>query len=124
MKPGCLSGLIAGGALVGLVSGVLGVGGGFLIVPLLLALSAITMAQAVSTSLFIIALVSGVGFVSHLLLYPTHNWQQLGLVGLGGLLGMMLGQVLSHKIANAALQKTFALSLFLLSAITLVRSFL
>jgi uncharacterized membrane protein YfcA len=66
LRPRCVSGLLVGGATVGLLSGLFGVGGGFLIVPLLLALSPISMAQAVSTSLIIIAVISGSSFISHL----------------------------------------------------------
>ena len=124
LRPRCLSGLIIGGVLVGLLSGIFGVGGGFLIVPLLLMLSPISMAQAVSTSLVIIAVVSSSGFISHLLMSPGNNWQLLGLVAVGGVLGMMIGQAVSHKIANALLQKVFAVSLLIVSLITLLRYFL
>jgi uncharacterized protein len=122
LRPRCLGGLVGGGALVGLLSGLFGVGGGFLIIPLLLALSAITMAQAVSTSLLIIAAVSGSGFISHLALTPNHPWQALGLVAAGGIFGMLIGQLLSHKIANARLQKIFALCLLAISILTLVQN--
>lgn len=124
LRPRCLSGLIMGGALVGLLSGLFGVGGGFLIVPLLLILSPISMAQAVSTSLAIIAIVSGSGFISHLIMSPGNDWHLLGLVAAGGMLGMMLGQAISHKIANALLQKIFAFSLLIVSLVTLLRYFL
>jgi uncharacterized membrane protein YfcA len=124
LRPRCLSGLVIGGGLVGILSGLFGVGGGFLIVPLMLMLSPITMAQAVSTSLMIIAVVSGSGFISHLLMSPATDWHVLGLVATGGVLGMMIGQAVSHKIANALLQKVFAVSLLIVSLITLLRYFL
>jgi hypothetical protein len=55
----------------------------------------------------------------------AHNdWYQMGMVAFGGTLGMMLGQTISHKIANALLQKIFAVSLFIVSFITLGRYFL
>ena len=120
----CVSGLLIGGLLVGLLSGLLGVGGGFLIVPLLLALSAVSMAQAVSTSLLIIALISSSGFISHLLMSGSNDWSLLGLVAGGGVIGMVLGQAISHKIANALLQKIFAISLLVVCLITLMRNFL
>lgn len=131
LRPRCISGLLIGGLLVGLLSGLFGVGGGFLIVPLLLALSGVSMAQAVSTSLMIIALISGSGFVSHLLMSVNHNNTDnssqlltLGLVAAGGVLGMIAGQKVSHKIANALLQKIFATSLVIVCVITLMRSLL
>lgn len=130
LRPRCVSGLLVGGLIVGLLSGLFGVGGGFLIVPLLLTLSAVSMAQAVSTSLLIIALISSSGFISHLLIGvnpATENSSQLltlGLVAAGGILGMLISQKVSHKIANALLQKIFAISLIVVCIISLMRSFL
>jgi uncharacterized membrane protein YfcA len=121
LRPRCVSGLLVGGVVVGLLSGLFGVGGGFLIVPLLLALSPISMAQSVSTSLMIIALVSGSGFISHLFLSEQNNGSLLGLVALGGVAGMMLGQAISHRIANALLQKLFALALLVIALVTLAQ---
>lgn len=124
LRPRCVSGLFIGGLGVGLLSGLFGVGGGFLIVPLLLALSAVSMAQAVATSLVIIALISSAGFISHLAIHQPDNLSALAVIIVGGLLGMLLGQKISHKIANALLQKSFAISLLIICAITLARSFL
>lgn len=117
LRPRCIGGLLVGGLMVGALSGLFGVGGGFLIVPLLLALSAVSMTQAVSTSLFIIALISSSGFISHLLLSETQSWTLLLLVATGGVLGMMIGQAINHKIANALLQKIFSLSLLIISGV-------
>ncbi len=113
LRPRCVTGLLIGGLVVGLLSGLFGVGGGFLIVPLLLALSAVSMAQAVSTSLFIIALISSSGFISHVALSENQHWDWLLLVAAGGLVGMMIGQAVSHKIANVWLQKLFAIGLLI-----------
>jgi|SRR5690554_2913363 len=120
LRPRCVSGLLVGGVVVGLLSGLFGVGGGFLIVPLLLALSPISMAQAVSTSLMIIALVSSTGFISHLMLTDHNNGPALALVALAGVAGMMFGQKVSHKIANALLQKLFAASLLVVALATVM----
>ena len=115
LKPRCLSRLVLGGAGVGVLSGLFGVGGGFLIVPLLIALSGVTIAQAVSTSLLIITLISGSGFVSHLLLSPHLPWAHLAWVTAGGVLGMFAGQHLSKKLAGPRLQQLFALGLMLMA---------
>ncbi len=124
LRPRCVSGLLVGGLAVGLLSGLFGVGGGFLIVPLLLALSAISMAQAVSTSLMIIAVISSTGFISHFFIYRPDDFSALMLIVAGGLLGMLIGQKISRKVANALLQKSFAVSLILVCVITLIRSYL
>jgi uncharacterized membrane protein YfcA len=121
LRPRCVTGLLIGGLFVGLLSGLFGVGGGFLIVPLLLALSAVSMAQAVSTSLVIIALISTAGFASHFVFAETIPWHLLGLVVTGGIIGMVIGQMVSHKIANALLQKIFAIGLLIVAMTTLLR---
>lgn len=116
--------VLVGGALVGLLSGLFGVGGGFLIVPLLLILNPISMAQAVSTSLLVIAVISSSGFISHLHISTNNDWRLFLMVALGGALGMMIGQTVSHKIANATLQKVFSISLIIVSLTTLAKYFL
>ena len=120
LRPRCMSGLLLGGFMVGLLSGLFGVGGGFLIIPLLLLLSQVSMIQAVSTSLVVIALISSTGFISHIALGEINYlpFESLTWLVVGGLAGMYVGQLISHKIANALLQKIFAIGL-LLMAITL-----
>lgn len=115
LRPRCVSGLLFGGIVTGFLSGLFGVGGGFLIVPLLLALSAVTMAQAVSTSLLIIALISGSGFVSYLAFTESLAWSALIYLAVGGIFGMVLGQIFSQRIANALLQKIFSIGLVVAS---------
>jgi len=124
LHPRCISGLVIGGLITGILSGLFGVGGGFLIVPLLLFVSQVSMVHAVSSSLVIITLISSSGFISHLLL-NTHagidiNWATLGWVAAGGLLGMVFGQKLSRYIAGPRLQQIFALSLVCTVIITLI----
>ncbi len=115
LKPQCLWGLVLGGGSVGVLSGLFGVGGGFLIVPLLMALSGISINQAVSTSLLIISLISGSGFISHLAFSSNPQWNHLIWVSVGGVLGMVVGQVLSQRIAGPRLQQIFALGLVAIS---------
>lgn len=112
----CITGLLFGGIMVGLLSGLFGVGGGFLIVPLLLALSHVGMARAVATSLVIITLISGSGFVSHLWLSPVSvDLELLAWLAAGGIAGMVLGQMVGHKVGGAKLQQMFAFSLIAVS---------
>jgi uncharacterized membrane protein YfcA len=72
----CMAGLSVGGVLTGLLSGLFGVGGGFLIVPFLNQLNGVSMRHAVATSLVIIAAIASSGFVAHI---STHvvDWSQL-----------------------------------------------
>lgn len=114
MRPRCMSGLLVGGAVIGLLSGLFGVGGGFLIVPLLLKLSLINMRQAVITSLVVITLVTTTGFISYLLLTDNHllSVRLLSMLITGGLAGMFLGRFLSQRLADARLQQCFAIALW------------
>ena len=119
LRPRCMAGLALGGLLVGLLSGLFGVGGGFLIVPLLLFLSRIGMAQAVATSLVIIAVISSAGFVSYWQMGGALDANMLGQIAAGGIAGMMLGQWVSGKINHVIKQKVFAVSLVAISIVSL-----
>ena len=102
------------------MSGLFGVGGGFLIVPTLVFVAQVSMRQAVATSLLIITLISGTGFFS----FAQKNvldWQLLSYVCVGGLFGMLAGRLIAHKIVGAQLEKIFALSLIAVTLTTLAR---
>ncbi len=116
----CVGGLLISGALVGLLTGLFGVGGGFLIVPLLIYLTQVSIQQAIATSLVIIAAVSSSGFASYLLLSPPIEPHLLALIALGGIAGMALGQMLGRRLAGPRLQQVFALCLIIISLFTMV----
>lgn len=111
----CLFVSCIGGLLVGLLSGLFGVGGGFLIVPFLIIGLRLTMENAVATSLVIIALVSSSGFVGYLLLTPDPSADNLPMIAAGGAIGMLVGGKLGYMIAGPRLQQIFALSLVVLT---------
>lgn len=119
LKPRCLSGLVLGGLAIGFMSGLFGVGGGFLIIPLLLYLSQLNMKIAVATSLFIIAMISSVGFASHVYFTDEMDWVLLFQIMLASIGGMIVSQLFSKKIAGARLQQIFSVSLILVSLLTL-----
>lgn len=100
---------------LGLLTGLVGVGGGFLIVPLLLAVTAIPMSAAIACSLALIFLQSSTGFVSHYWLMSLQG-QSLPLaliswVGLIGACGSLLGIVLSAYIPQLWVRKIFSVLL-------------
>ncbi|WP_438969802.1 sulfite exporter TauE/SafE family protein [Methylophaga sp.] len=119
LKPRCMGGLLTGGLVIGFLSGLLGVGGGFIIVPLLLLLSQISMQRAVSTSLLVISFISTAGFISYLMVNQATAHESLhatiGWLIPGGILGMFIGQKLTTKIADSRLQKGFSLALILMA---------
>ncbi len=100
--------IIAGGAGVGLLTGVLGVGGGFLIVPALVMLVGLPMRQAIGTSLVVIAANSAAGLLGHL----DSGMFDLPLTLIfvaAGLAGTLLGARLAHRLPADRLRQTFAL---------------
>lgn len=96
------------GAATGFLAGLLGVGGGFVIVPALRATSELSMHSVVATSLMAIALISGVAVAGSLLQGTPMPWlQALPFVG-GALGGMLAGRALAPRIAGPRLQMAFA----------------
>ncbi|MFZ5757015.1 MAG: sulfite exporter TauE/SafE family protein [Pseudomonadota bacterium] len=111
----CFSVIAGTGALSGLLSGALGVGGGFVIVPALRARTGLTMHAAVATSLLAIALTSAAGVTAAAFagrLPPASG--ALPFVA-GALLGMLAGRVLAPRIAGAGLQQGFAVLMWLVA---------
>jgi len=123
LKPRCIAGLLIGGSIIGFLSGLLGVGGGFLIVPLLMYLSQVNINNAVSTSLLIITIVSLSGFISYYVFSDNFQWMLLGKIVSGGMIGMFLGTKFSVYIAGGRLQKIFAVAIVIFSTITLVNQY-
>lgn len=117
--PRCLALFGATGFTTGALSGLLGVGGGFVIVPALRAFTPLSIHSAISTSLMTIALTSGAAALSAMAGGHVPAWgQALPYVG-GALAGMLLGRILARRIAGPALQISFA-SAMLLTAVTLL----
>ncbi|MCY1285203.1 Sulfite exporter TauE/SafE [compost metagenome] len=106
--------LLALGLGVGTLSGLMGVGGGFLIVPGLLWFTPLSMLAATATSMAVIALVSGGGF----LLYLGGAQPPLPLLAslaAGGALGVLTGNHFAQRLGGATLQRLFALMLVAVS---------
>ncbi len=118
----CILGVSGGALSTGILSGLFGVGGGFLIVPTLIMLTSITIREAIATSLVVITVISLSGFSSYLLMGSAVDLAILLWVAGGGLLGMLLGVFTSRYIAGAKLQKTFAVLMVVMSVITVVQS--
>lgn len=114
----CLLRLLLVGALTGVLSGLFGVGGGFVIVPALVLLLGLNMVQAVATSLAIIALVALAGFAGFLLQAGSLPPGWSGLL-LGSLGGMLLGTVVAPHLAGPRLQRIFVLLMLALAAFML-----
>ena len=94
------------GAVVGLLTGLVGAGGGFLIIPALVILTGLPMKQAVGTSLLIIAAKSLIGFTGDLT-EQSIDWTLLGFVTSMAVVGIIIGNQLSKKIDGNKLKKGF-----------------
>ena len=95
------------GALFGMVAGLIGAGGGFLIVPALTLLGGLPMRKAVGTSLLVIALNSFAGFIGHLG-HVSVDYRLAGGVSAAAVLGSVLGVALAERVPPVALRKGFA----------------
>ena len=95
------------GTLVGLLTGLVGAGGGFLIIPALVLLARMPMKLAVGTSLFIIAAKSLIGFIGDLQGDQQINWTLLGSFTAFAVLGIFIGIFISKKIPGQNLKKIF-----------------
>jgi len=108
------------GLMVGILTGLVGVGGGFLIVPTLVLLGGLTMRQAVGTSLVIIALKSLAGFIKYrdvlAKLGLSVDWSLVVLFAGLGAVGSLAGGLVAHRIPQARLRKMFALALLAIGA--------
>ncbi len=109
------------GFLVGIITGIIGIGGGFLIVPALVILAQIPMKQAVGTSLFVIFLNSITGFFGYLGLVVI-PWVFLGQFILAAGIGIIIGTLLVKKIPGEKLKKIFAIFLVFMGIFILYKN--
>jgi uncharacterized membrane protein YfcA len=103
--------IVAGGTGVGLLSGLVGVGGGFLIVPALVLLAGVPMGSAVGTSLAVIAMNSFAGFARYLPVLEAEglepDWSILVVIAAVGMLGSLAGHRLGRRLPQSTLRKVF-----------------
>ena len=99
--------LAAAGLAVGLLTGFLGVGGGFLIVPALVLLAGLPFERAVGTSLAIITMNSLVAAIAHRASLPDDIWTALAL-GAAALVGAAAGARGAGRLSPALLRRGFA----------------
>jgi len=105
----CAAVIAAIGATTGFLSGMLGVGGGFVIVPALRAAAVMSMHSAVATSLMTIALTSAGAVIASVGMGRSLPWMVALPFVAGSLVGMMVGRALASRIVGPHLQQGFAL---------------
>ena len=99
--------IIIEGAVVGALTGLVGAGGGFLIIPALVVLAKLPMKQAIGTSLLIIAAKSLIGFIGDIQSGNFIDWQFLVIFTSIAGVGIFLGSYLSNLIDGQKLKKGF-----------------
>jgi uncharacterized membrane protein YfcA len=104
----CAAKLGVAGAITGVLSGIFGVGGGFLVVPALLLVTAMPISSALATSLVGIFLISAAAFASNLLTLPSFPTMTAAWFLLGGAVGMTGGSWWKNSIPQELLRRVFA----------------
>jgi len=113
--------LVIAAAAVGVLTGVVGVGGGFLIVPALVLFAGLPMKRAVGTSLLVIAMNSGSGFLA----YANHvevDWRYTALFTGMAVIGVVIGSAIMPFVSQAVLKRGFAVFLIAVAGFILYQS--
>ena len=116
----CARALASTGAASGMLTGLLGVGGGFVIVPALSRFTNLTTRSILATSLAVIALVS-IGGVTAAAAQGTIRWDLAIPFGIGAVASLLVGRRIAAKVAGPRLQQAFAIISALVSLLLLAR---
>ena len=116
--------LIAISLVIGAITGLFGIGGGFLAIPILILFYNVAPAKAAGTSLFIIAINTLTGFFAHFRHWDEVNWSIPLVVALMALVISRLASRHSSNISPATLKKAFAFFVFAIATFTLVETWL
>ena len=110
--------IVALGATVGMISGLVGAGGGFLLVPALALLAGLPMPVAVGTSLVVISMQSFAGLAGHLAT-ESIDWKLAGMVTAAAVVGSVIGGMLLPHVDPATLRKAFGWFVLAMAAVVL-----
>ena len=126
VAPARRSRLVMQGLGVGMLTGIVGIGGGFLILPALVLLGGLSMHRAIGTSLSIISINAYSGFTKHYLVLAATgvalDWLLIGIFAAVGAGGGFAGQQIAHRLPQQSLRRAFAWLLLLMSIYMLWRS--
>jgi hypothetical protein len=115
--------LAALGFGIGVLSGLLGVGGGFILIPGLVLLGGLEIHRAMATAMFTIALVSVAAMAAHFFAGQRVSSETTGLFTMGGLMGLWPGTWLAARLPAIWLARVLAVGLLLLGAFIAVHNF-
>lgn len=116
--------LVATATAVGVLTGFLGVGGGFAVVPALVMVLALPMPQAVATSLVVITINSATALMARLTLVESEplNWGMIGVFTLAAGVGGVIGGRIGSRLPAAQLTKGFAVMLVLVATYSIAHT--
>jgi uncharacterized membrane protein YfcA len=112
--------VVAEGVTVGAVTGLVGAGGGFLVVPALALLGGLPMAVAVGTSLVVIAMKSFAGLAGYLAAVDI-DWKLAVMVSVAAVIGSLVGGRLAGRIPETVLRKGFGWFVLVMGGFVLVQ---
>ncbi|QDU82580.1 Sulfite exporter TauE/SafE [Polystyrenella longa] len=118
----CARLLVLVGLLTGVLSGMFGVGGGFVIVPALVLFSGMKIHRAVGTSLLVIFLISVSGVTSYVAAGRELSLDLTMQFLIGGMFGIWLGGLISRKLKGPTLQKVFATAVVLVAVFVIIKT--
>lgn len=113
--------LLLDGFAVGVLTGFVGVGGGFLIIPALVLLCRLSMKEAIGTSLFIICINALMGFVAELTTVTSIDWKFLFVFTLFAVSGIFVGNYISKFISGQKLKPVFGWFVLIMGVYVLVK---
>ena len=108
------------GSIVGFLTGLIGAGGGFIIIPILVILSDLKMKSAVATSLLIVSAKSLIGFIGDIQNLII-EWNFLIKFSSISVFGIVIGQIISKKIKENHLKKIFGSLVLILGLLVLLK---
>lgn len=109
------------GLVIGVMTGFVGVGGGFLIVPALALLSKLPMRLAIGTSLCVIAINSASGLAGYGEHFGELNWAGIGLFIAIGFVGGLIGRRLNARLDQRTLRKVFGVFLVIMAVFIIAK---
>ncbi len=107
--------VVVEGVVIGIVTGLVGAGGGFLVVPALTLLGGLPMPHAIGTSLLVIAMKSFAGFSGHAASVSI-DWRLAAMVTAAAVVGSLIGGQLTRLVAPDTLRRGFAAFVLVMSA--------
>ena len=116
--------LVVQGCITGAITGFIGIGGGFIIVPSLVLFAGLPMKRAIGTSLVIITINCLVGILGNLEIVESLNFVFLSILAVLAILGILIGTWSLRFISDKQLKPVFGWIILVLSAVIFARIFL